>query len=167
MRLTLAVIIGVTSWSCTAGAGQERSGTPRDALRDELLGCFALYTPRGKLLDSTFYNSSPRVRLDSLAVGITARDTMPGVVRRMWRLDAAGQRLDRDDPQSLFGRVWWADSLTDSVRLSFSDGFSGAEVILAAPNPAADTLNGRIEEHWDMGPTTNQRGRVRAVRVRC
>src|SRR5258706_12298574 len=98
MRLALAAIIGVTSWSCTAGPGQERSGTPRDALRDELLGCFALYTPRGKLLDSTFYNSSPRVRLDSLPGGIPAPDTMPGLVRRVWRLHPAAQRLDPEDP---------------------------------------------------------------------
>jgi hypothetical protein len=63
-------------------------------------------------------------------------------------------------------RNWSADSLTDSVRLSFSDGFSGAHVILAAPPGHLDTLRGRVEERWDFRPT-NQRGAVYALPVRC
>jgi len=135
---------------------------PRDALRAELIGCYALYTPAGKLLDSTFYNSSPLVRLDSTSLGISGRDTVPGVFRRLVRLDPAGHPLDQHDPGF---RSWWADSLSDSVRLSFSDGFSGAQVIIDAGG-RSDTLLGRIEEHWDFAPP-NHRGRVRAVRVRC
>jgi hypothetical protein len=136
---------------------------PRDQLRSELLGCYALYTASGKLLDSTFYRSSPFVRLDSNAMGASARDTFPGIFRRLIRLDVSRRPSDPiDAPFS-----WWADSLSDSVRLSFSDGLSGAQVILAAPTPVTDTLFGRIEEHWDVGPTVNQRGPVRAVRLRC
>ena len=133
----------------------------RHELRAELLGCYALYTPAGKLLDSSFYNASPLVRLDSVSTG-----KGPMGFRSLVRLDSAGTPID-PDPRSPFGRDWWADSLSDSVRLSFSDGFSGAVVILAAPPGQRDTLWGRIEEHWDMGPTVNQRGRVQALRLAC
>src|SRR6266550_3729151 len=158
MSAKIATLLLLVSSACTHG---ETLQQPRDALRTELIGCYELYTAAGKLLDSTFYNSSPRVRLDSTALGITARDTVPGVFRRLVRLDPNGRPVDLDDPGF---RAWWADSLTDSVRLSFSDGFSGAQVILAVAG-RGDTLLGRIEEHWDFAPP-NSRGRVRAVRVR-
>ena len=160
-------LLAFTTAACASSQAQRRRSVPRDGLRAEVLGCYALFTPAGKLLDSSFYNSSPLVRLDSASTGITARDTVPGVFRSLLRLDATGRPLDPVDPQSWFGRDWWADSLTDSIRLSFSDGFSGALVILAAPPTVADTMWGRIEEHWDMGPTVNDRGRVLAVRLRC
>ncbi len=163
MQLTHSTLVGLVCVACTAGETQEK---PRDGLRAELVGCYALYTPGGKLLDSTFYNASPLVRLDSSPLGITARDTVPGIFRRMVRLDRSGHPVDRMDSTSFSFRSWYADSLSDSIRASFSDGFSGAEVILAAPG-RVDTLWGRIVENWDMGPTTNDRGRVYAVRVRC
>jgi hypothetical protein len=159
MPAKIATLLLLVSAACTRGEALQQ---PRDALKTELIGCYALYTPAGKLLDSTFYNSSPLVRLDSTPLGITARDTVPGVFRRLVRLDSNGRPIDPDAPRF---RAWWADSLTDSVRLSFSDGFSGAQVILAASG-RGDTLVGRIEEHWDFAPP-NSRGRVRAIRVHC
>jgi hypothetical protein len=61
-----------------------------------------------------------------------------------------------------------ADSLTDTVRLSFVDGFSGAVFVLAAPKSRPDTLIGRLYESWDFGPpfeTTH--GPARAIREAC
>jgi hypothetical protein len=40
-------------------------------------------------------------------------------------------------------------------------------VILAAPEASADTFWGRIEEHWHMGPTIEDRGLVKSVRMAC
>ncbi len=150
---------------------RSRSGTSdelvRDELRVEVLGCYALYDDRGQRVDSSFYNASPLVRLDSAVVGITARDTFPGVVRVLVRLDTAGRRVDRIDSRTQFGPTWSADSLSDSLRLSFVDGFSGAVLTLATPRDHPDTLRGHAEEHWDAGPKVTARGRVYAVRLAC
>ena len=160
------VAIAFTITACTTTRPPTSVQQPRSGLRTELLGCYALYKPDGKLLDSSFFNSSPLVQLDSAAAGMT-HETSPAAFRSLIRLDSAGNPVDQLDPTSFLGRIWWADSLTDSVRLSFSDGFSGAVAILAAPHGKADTLSGRIEEEWDMGPSVNQRGAVRALRVKC
>ena len=162
---TLAAL-AATIAACTTSRPPASAQLPRSGLRAELLGCYALYKPDGKRLDSSFYNSSPLVRLDSIAARMTS-ETSPAAFRSLVRLDSVGNPVDQLDPTSFLGRMWWADSLTDSVRLSFSDGFSGALAILAAPHGRADTLSGRIEEDWDMGPSVNQRGAVRALRVKC
>jgi len=159
--LRMAVLLTVTA---VPGLAQERLEAPRDALRPDVLGCYALYSSSGKLLDSSFYNSSPLIELDSSVVGITARDSRPGIIRSMIRRDANGRVLTRSRE---WGRSWWADSLSDSIRISFSNGFSGAFVILNVPRGMPDTVWGRIEEHWDLGPTVNDRGGIRAVRIRC
>ena len=164
LRLVLCLVAAV---ACHARDEAQPFAAPRNALRVELLGCYALYMPNDRLLDSTFYNASPLVRLDSAPLGISGRDTMPGVFRVFIRLDKDGSPLEPVDPQNHIGHAWWADSLSDSIRVSFSDGFSGAVVILAAPPAAHDTLRGRIEEHWDVGPTITGRGMVRAIRIRC
>jgi len=152
--------------ACASNMAHVPLGLPRHGLRAELVGCYALYKPDGRLLDSSYYNSSPLVRLDSTSTGF-ATDTGRSVFRYLARLDSTGNPVEHAGPRTFFNRIWWADSLSDSVRLSFSDGFSGAVAILAAPPNRTDTLLGRIEEHWDMGPTINQRGAVRAVRFTC
>ncbi len=140
----------------------------RDGLRAELLGCYALYSEGGRPLGSTFYNGSPLVRLDTAVMGVTATDTFPGIVRVMTKLDAAGQPVGRVDSLRRAGPTWRADSLSDSIRLSFSNGFSGATLVVAPLKQFSDTLLGRIEEHWDFGPPfATSRGRGRAVRVPC
>ena len=142
---------------------------PRDGLRRELVGCYALFGDDERPVDSSgYYNASPRVRLDSLPVSATVRDNRPGIVRVLHRLNAGGRRQAASSPIEFRSPAWSADSLTDSIRLSFSNGLSGASFILAAPSTAADTLEGRAEEHWDFGPPfETPRGRARAVRVRC
>lgn len=128
-----------------------------------LSGCYALYTVDGKSVDGRFYNASPLVRLDTQRIG---RVTAPGVYRRLVRLDGAGNRLDAGEPRESFGPLWARAEKGDSIEISFSDGFSGAALVLGASG-VGDTLRGRIEEHWDLGPSTTSQGRAYAVRVPC
>ena len=83
----------------------------------------------------------------------------------MLRLDVQGRPLR--DRGRVRGFMWWVDSLSDSLNLSFVNGFSGAVLILA-PRMGSDTLYGRIEEHWDFGPPfmTSQQSAF-AVHVPC
>jgi len=140
--------------------------TPQRSLRSDLLGCYALFVG-GKPLDTTYYNSSPRVRLDSTVFEIRHGDTLFWTWRLLRRLDLHGRAVDPSGRKDPFPFVWWVDSLTDSLHLSFVDGFSGA-VLALAPRTASDTLYGRIEEHWDVGPpfATSQHS-ARGVRVTC
>jgi hypothetical protein len=63
--------------------------------------------------------------------------------------------------------LWTADSLTDTVRLSFIDGFTGAVFVLEA-RPPVDTLRGRVFESWDAGPPfQTPRGSAYAIREAC
>src|SRR5262245_22616954 len=165
-RLVALATLAFTIAACASSRASRSLALPRHGLRADLLGCYALYKPDGTLLDSTYYNSSPLVRLDSTLSGIPS-DTGRTAFRDLIRLDSAGYPLDTGGPHSFFGRTWLADSLSDSITLAFSDGFSGAYAILAAPPDKTDTLSGRIEEHWDMGPSVNQRGPVRALRIQC
>jgi hypothetical protein len=118
------VCIGIALWLAIPAAplaAQQGPELMRDALRPDLLGCYAVYSAQGKLLDATYSHASPRMRLDSSVLGVTQHDNRPGVVRLMLRLDKEGRPIDRSTPDQ-WPRMWWADSLTDSVRISFTDG---------------------------------------------
>ncbi len=132
----------------------------RRQLRAEAVGCYSLFTARGRRIDSTFYNASPVVRLDSANSHLENNDQWG---RRMHALDTLGNP-NRTTRGSL--TRWFADSLTDTVRLSFSTGFSGAAFAFAVPAESADTLRGRIVEYWDFTDPTD-RGRAYAVRTAC
>jgi hypothetical protein len=167
-RVLLLLSLVVLLSSCRESTTGEAPVLARDGLRRELIGCLALFSEDGRAIDSTYYNSSPRVQLDSIIVGITARDSVPGVVWLLHRLDSAGRRLDDRSSGWQVGPVWWADSLTDTVRLSFTTGFSGASFVLSAPVGGPDSLHGRAEDHWDFGPPfTNSRGGAFARHVPC
>ena len=137
----------------------------RNRLRLDIVGCYALFTETGQRVDSSFYNASPRIRLDSTLHPVFATHREFGALRLVKRLDVTGHHLDPAYPPRL-GTVWWMDSLSDSVRISFSDGFSGAFLALAAPRGRRDTLRGRIEEQWDYRDPTSH-GPAYAVRVAC
>jgi hypothetical protein len=137
----------------------------RDGLPRDLVGCYALFTATGKRVDSSFYNASPLVRLDSARHRRLASGRVPGTFRFAARLDTTGRSMTIRSEHSV-GPTWWADSLSDSIRLSFSNGFSGAFVTLVASGVASDTLRGWIEEHWDFGPPTTHEPAY-AVRVPC
>ena len=168
MRSILALALVVAIGACRPSNAQERTPLLRDELRRELIGCYALFDARGRPVDSSYYNSSPAVRFDSLVAGITDRDTIPGVYWWLHRLNDQGVPLDSPGAGPHAGPVWWADSLSDTIRLSFSTGFSGAEFILSAPRRALDTLGGRAVERWDFGPPfVDDRGGAFAERIAC
>jgi hypothetical protein len=134
-------------------------------LRSDLLGCYELYDRTASLLDSSYYNASARVRLDSTQV--ISPYNPEGAYRRMLAVPAPSGDGASSMPRGDWLR-WWSDAGTDSVRLSFSTGFSGAALVLSAPSGAGDTLKGRIVEQWDFGPPfTTSRGAGYAVRVPC
>jgi len=141
-------------------------GSVRNSLRVDLLGCYALFTGAGHRVDSNFYRASPNVRLDSTVYPVFVAHKEFGARRRLARLDANGRHIDPSFGQGPLGPGWWVDSLVDSLRVSFSDGFSGAFVTVAVPPTHSDTLRGRIEEDWDYREPTSL-GPAYAVRVAC
>jgi len=161
-------VVGLPACAPKKDEGPDHEPVPRHALRSEIVGCYALFTGQGRRLDASFYNSSPVVRLESAVRARFDSNGPAGFLRIMVRLDTAGHRVDPISSKAPLGPSWWADSATDSVRFSFSNGFSGALVVVNAPPRAGDTLLGRIEEDWDFGPPfATDRGRGKAVRTRC
>ena len=138
----------------------------RNKLRRDLVGCYTLFLASGKRVDSTFYNASPLVRFDSLPLPAYPEMNPPVGYRPAAKLDTNGRPLRLTAHDHGFGPQRWADSLSDSVRLSFSNGFSGAFLTLVRSRPRSDTLRGWIEEQWDFGPPTTH-GPAFAVRVAC
>ena len=126
-----------------------------------LPGCYALYTGNGRPVDGSFYNASPLVRLD------TALLRWGDGFRLMTRLDTQGRPMDGDSSRALVPPAWQYSARTNTLELSFVDGFSGATLSLFAPPGLRDTLRGMIYDNWDFGPTTHLRGGAYAVRVPC
>jgi len=87
------------------------------------------------------------------------------------RFGAAWNRLPLELEPGIRGRVTWrADSLTDSIRIAFSNGFSGSTFVLAVvpQAPLPDTVYGYAREFHDAGPPwTTAMGSTMAVRVPC
>ena len=127
--------------------------------------CYALYFERGRV-DGSLFNASPSVRLDSTSWYPFDRDTVRHAFRSMLALTQShGPFYGSHGSRPPFRA---ADSLTDSIRLSFTDGFSGAVFVLSAPAGRTDTLGGRVFERWDAGPPfETPRGAARAIREPC
>lgn len=155
---SLVSIAGISWWR----SRPQEEPPQRRALRAEVLGCYALFGENGRI-DTTYYNASPLVRLDSGAPR-QANDSSPWHPRSLTALDSLG--APSRTTRGMWAPDWSADSLTDTVRISFSNGFSGAVFVLSAP-PGSDTLRGRAYESWDVGPSITRRGAAHAVRVRC
>ena len=132
----------------------------RRSLRADVVGCYSLFTARGRRIDSTFYNASPLVRLDTAERDDRSRNPTHRV---MHALDTLGNpsRTTRG-----LWAAWSADSLSDTVYLSFSTGFSGAHFAFKIPADTRDTFHGRAVEYWDFTRPTD-RGRAYAVRTAC
>ena len=163
--VALVAILGA-AWS-TDAHGQQRGVVIRNGLRADLVGCYALYSGRDRVATS-LWNASPSVRLDSLAIDTSSAATRSGVARAMYTLDLYNDPMPPVPSRPHDGRrSWAADSLTDSIRLSFVDGFSGAQFVLSARGSRPDTLTGRLFVSWDMGPTETNHGPARAIRQSC
>jgi len=163
LRLVTALALGTLP---AAHALAQRPARARVGLRAELVGCYALFTAPAGGAERSLYNASASVRIDSQFVGYLKTDKDPNLARVLVALTPPNApTVARPRP---FAPSWTADSLTDTVRLSFVDGFSGAVFVLAARPGQADTLTGRRFESWDFGPpfeTTH--GPARAIRRPC
>lgn len=154
-RIAAGLLLGLALVGC-------RAPSPRSD-RVELPGCYVLFTSDGRTV-SDFYNASPRVRLVAESVG---GSTGLGGERRMIRLNATGRRVDESSRASSFPPSWSYDPATDSLALSFRNGYSGATLSLYAPPGPRDTLHGTIQENWDFGEPTSDLTTAYAVRIRC
>ena len=121
----------------------------RHGLRRELLGCYAIVGKAGASVGKLVFHPPTVAQLESTSVG-----------EDEWRLTPDGA-----PPQGVPNMTAWsADSSTDTVRLSFSDGLTGTDFILAA---RGDTWPGRAVAFGDAGPAEWAEGPVTAHRISC
>lgn len=164
--LGLAIVLGLASCrqtSHTKDADKNPEPLARVGLRGEVLGCYALLDRNGRSARGQFYHAPAIVRLDSANVAASPTHSSRQLVP-----DNGINGAPHDAPNTrAFGPSWASDSLSDSLRLDFGNGFSGAVFVLAAPPGILDTLRGRVEERWDVGPSADHRGSAVAVRVPC
>ena len=144
-----------------------RDATPpvlvRESLRMDVLGCFMLLKARGQRADSAFIGAPQAVRLDS-ARGDTGSTGAAAAWRNAYALDSLGRVVARSHvPHS-----WVADSLTDTIRISFLGSLGGVAFEFAMPPGVRDTVHGRATFYGDAGPPfEHPLGPARAVRVTC
>jgi hypothetical protein len=157
----IAISLACVCAACGPRSPHSGSAAPAEA-RVELPGCYALYSGDGRSVDGRFYNASPVVRLDTTDVD---RRWVQGAARPMIRLDSTGRPMET--PEWHVRPFWEYDPETDSLELSFNNGFSGAALLLHAPPGPRDTLRGTIHENWDVGPISTTPVSAYAVRVSC
>ncbi|HUQ18664.1 MAG TPA: hypothetical protein VM099_03535 [Gemmatimonadaceae bacterium] len=139
----------------------------RNALRAEALGCYELLDSAGQNASKSMEGVPAIIRVDSM-VDLT-RD-MPAGMTSLRTLGAAtvGTPVYRDPISRDMHPRWSADSLTDSVRLVFTNGFTGALFALNLPvNNRGDTLKGRAKTFVDVAPLEGPEGNAWAVRRHC
>jgi hypothetical protein len=111
----------------------------RVGIRADVIGCYALLHSR----DSTTLRRAAGFRLDSIPVVPPYRELHPA-----WSLrDSVAERMS----------FWSADSLSDTVRVSIGDGFTG--VVISGVRTASG-LRGRATGFSDRGPTEYELGLV-------
>jgi hypothetical protein len=165
---TLVAFPSIADYSARAHlAKQGRPMIARNALRPEALGCY-------ELLDSARQNASKSmegvpaiIRVDSMVD--VMRGTAPGITSsRTLGAAAAGKPVYRDPISRDMHPRWSADSLTDTVRLVFTNGFSGAVFALNLPvNSRGDPLKGRAKTFVDVAPLEGPEGNAWAIRRDC
>lgn len=143
---SLGVLLALANvgWSRPA-AGQARAETLSKPFQD-LPACYALLHGSGRPASDSLYWAPAAVRVQP-----------NGVVERL----GDKKRSDR-------GRSgWMRDSLSDSVRLAFSSGFSGTVFTLTSGRTTG-LLIGRATQFWDFGPPfETDGGPVGARRIHC
>ena len=99
-----------------------------------------------------FRGASARVRLDSARDDPLSYPNAHTAVRRIEYRDATN-RVVGVTPQIGLASSWSADSLTDSIRIGFSNGYTGSVFVFALPIAArSDTVFGRAYQFQDAGP---------------
>jgi hypothetical protein len=133
----------------------------RLSLRGDAVGCYTLLNDR-RQIEPRFMDGLAVVRLDS-AVGDSPFHPPEFGWRGVQTLDTLGlpSRISPASP------AWTADSLTDTIRLSFFRGNAGRVFAFALPAGAPDTLHGRETVVSHTTPHMEERGVAHAVRVAC
>ena len=139
----------------------------RRALRIDAVGCWSLDIGRDHREPHAELSDLPRVaRLDTAPWPEIRRDVAHGF-RRVSRVDPADTTIPGE--RERWFDNWSADSLSDSVRVLFNNGFAGAQFVLAvaAQGRSRDTAFGRYFDHGDVVPHRTKRGVARAIRTSC
>lgn len=139
----------------------------RNALRAEALGWYELLDSAGQNASKSMQGVPAIIRLDSI-VDLT-RGMASGITSLRTLGPAGGKPAYRDPVSREMHPRWSADSLTDTVRLVFTNGFSGAVFALNLPvNSHSDTLKGGAETFTDVGPSFDSpRSTAWAIRRDC
>ncbi|HYR09447.1 MAG TPA: hypothetical protein VEQ60_16800 [Longimicrobium sp.] len=144
-----------------AGCAARRTNTPpppplHERLERDAPRCYELNAARN------LYFAPRRIRLGAGPVtgdrAVFAGDS----ARALTRLTPDGRAIVEERRPILY----WKPVSADSIRIVISTGFSGSGLTVGA-RTSADTLRGRAEEFWDMGPTQNDGGSVTLIRVPC
>jgi hypothetical protein len=118
-----------------------------------VVGCYALFDRAGR----------PAAGHLAWAPSLTRLDTAPG--QRAWKLDTA-MRAEPPAAAETETRYWAVDSLADTIRITFHNGFTGTKFVLGF-RTGGDTLRGRAIEYGDAGPTDRDVGTASAIRIPC
>jgi hypothetical protein len=144
-------------------ARAQTSAPAGTAAPHHLVGCYAITDSAGRPAWRHLYFTTPRIRLDAARLAGPWRSPA-GLAWTLTRLDAAGLPIDEEGRQRPL--YWAVDARSDSIRISIHSGYSGTELTVAA-SAGTDTLRGRAMEHWDVGPSSNNAGRVILLRIPC
>ena len=154
----LLFLVGVLS--CTSEQEVPRSSrevaTAR-GIRTAALGCYRL--------DASMLTDTARRQWVLAHLGTFRLRADSFMARRPeWRRVSGLPKVARVIADTLIG-MWVADSLTDSIRVSASDGFQGVSLVLA---PANAEWQGRVLSLTDFGPQrVHHFGQVRALPMSC
>lgn len=170
----LLLSVSVVALAAASLASGQAPSLTRQALPRHALGCFVLLEDQRQSAWGRLRGASAIVRLDSVPLEISSHTSDAGsMLRRVeWR-DSANHVIGatpRSPSTSLSPlALWSADSLADSIRIRFTDGFTGSVFVFALPSGShSDTLFGRAYTFVDAGPPyQTDRGRAFAVRRSC
>ena len=146
----LLFVSGTLATAVADGCSRNGPGslTPRS-----LQGCYALFGSDGRPVSHPrYYRAGPRVRLGA------PRESRAGAMFLL-TLDSAG--ILREVRRGI-----WFVAGGDSLELQVP-GMTVTEFVFALQQNPRDTLRGRAETMWDVGPHTDDLGAVSAVRIAC
>jgi hypothetical protein len=139
----------------------------RSGLRSEALGCFELLDSARRTASLSMEGVPPLTRLDSVP------DPYPETPSQTTyrRLESIPNTMRLDPVTKIMHPRWSADSLSDTVRLMFTNGFVGGVFALNLPAKSQiDTLSGEGYAFSDLPPPPGKRrgaGAAWAIRRPC
>ena len=171
MKGPFAGVVVLAAWGLLAAAMGRSTREPqgrvlfRKSLRAEALGCFTLLDSAKKSPATHLEGAPAMVRLDNTPARIGS-----GVNPEYRLLVTFGQdeRFALTARRIGMAQNWRADSLSDTIRFAFSNGFTGSEFIFyLAAKGRPDTLSGRAFTFGDVSHSQRDEGRAWAIRAEC